>query len=313
LIGEAGATLQMANSQNSSFLITPSGGGTNITLHGLTIDGNKANNTAGSAIVFGGKNITIDGCVVKNTAEAGILLAPTSDHTAGNNAVRNCYILNPSLASNNWGGIGITGSAGALVRGNTIESTEGYMTYGIAVEPDNGTATNEITKIVISDNIIKGGRLFVDGGNLSSPLPLVTVQNNIVDARGSKGNSYDNDAPLYCRKVRGLVVQGNTTRDNLSSTSPFRAAVLEGISDFAFVSNVHYATTNSTAGLTRRAVYFSNTTTSSDGLVANNVIVSEQGQCEYGIYAYNGGSPLAITNVDYFNNKIVNFTTPTLP
>lgn len=270
----------------------------NITLRGFDINGNKANCTAGGGVIFGGKNITVDGLYVYNTPTAAIESSPRTGD--GNHRIINNYILNPATASNGWGGIGATSGTNVLIMGNTIESTDAYATYGIDVEPAN--AGDVMGNVLIANNILRGNRLYVDGANMTLPLTGVVVQGNFIDARGSKVTGQSNDAPVFLRHLDQLSFRNNETRSLETGSNVILGMVIDNVTNFDISGNT--LTGFALAGDGDRMIYFANDIGISDvGRVSDNYFINSNAGVQtirHGIHAYDA---TYATNITAFNNR----------
>lgn len=146
----AGATIKLADGQNSPHVIQVTGSGVSITGEG-TIDGNKANNTAGSIIFVDPdlSDVTVRHLELLNSAAHGVRVKGTSGPTTDRLTVRECKIDSP--ASN---GIYLNWEApDANLIGNNIVSPG-----------DNGIAANNSShNLVVKDNrVVDAGRMGVE-------------------------------------------------------------------------------------------------------------------------------------------------------
>jgi hypothetical protein len=297
------SVLKLKNNGNNYVLATV---GTdyfdNITVANLQVDGNKANNSKGGGIYLHGRNMAVLNTYVHDTADACILLgvpgngvSDTPDDS-GHRILGN-HCKNPATPTNNWGGIAVTHGSNFVIANNIVESTDGYMTYGIDIEPNRG---NTLNSVMIANNRIKGGRLFVDCKNLLSPCTDVLLVGNLVDAAGSKKTGFDNQAPLYLRKVDRFKATGNTFigDTNTPRQGIFIAAPL---TSFDISENTIYGRTY--AGGTAYGIYFNDEpSVASSGVLADNAIIGLDA-VDYGIYSYNGHGLFRVT---FANNRFVN-------
>lgn len=195
----------------------------NITIRNIRINGNKANTSSGGGIVAAGTNIVIENCYIYDCPNAAINIG---FRTGGyglritNNRFLNCG------KSNGWGAVGVTGGLDAVITGNQIVCNDAQGVYGIDIEP-NAMDYAGIGRILIANNQIRGGHIYVDGGNLTGGLLQdVSVTGNLVDATGSYLTTFANDAPFTCRSTKNLKVSDNTFIDNPLSAIAMRAMVL---------------------------------------------------------------------------------------
>lgn len=183
----------------------------NVAIKNLAIDGNKANNTTGGGVLLNGRNCEVSGCYIYDCPQGSIQAgAPSNGATdtplAGGYRIINNYCLNNGKSGASYPSIAITHGSNIDISDNVVVSTDTFMTFGIDIEPNSG---NTISSISIDGNEITGGRISVDGGNLSSPATNITVTDNFIDARGSDGPTQTNIAPLFLRKVSGFLGTGN--------------------------------------------------------------------------------------------------------
>lgn len=188
----------------------------------IRVDGNKANNTSGGGIYCSGRrnficnnyiHDTNDGAILFGPANSGVSNVPDCGHTviAGN-------IAKNAGDSNTWGAIGITHGRHIVISNNTVDSDDGGGTYGIDVEPNSG---NMCSDIVISNNTIRKGRLFIDGQPMggSNVIQRVVISGNNIDADGSyRPSDGSNMACIWLRQCKDVSVTGNTCFGDDTST-----------------------------------------------------------------------------------------------
>jgi hypothetical protein len=157
----------------------------------LQIDGNKASNVAGSGIFVAGSNITIDGCYIRDTPHAGIVIGTSGSQTCRNVQVLNNWVHNPSAPGLFWGALAVTGckpptgSAGVVFNGNLATTDDGGMSYGITIEPNSGWAQN-VQNVVIQSNTIRGGFIAATGDPAAFVKDIQILRND-VDASPANG------------------------------------------------------------------------------------------------------------------------------
>jgi hypothetical protein len=260
-----------------------------IIIRNIKINGNKANCSSGGGIVAAGINILIENCYIYDTPHACINMG----YRAGGKNIRllNNHCLNPGKSGNNWGAIGITGGNNIIVTGNLIESTDGFQGYGIDVEPDSGTPAASIGQIIIANNVIKAGNIQVDGEALSDTLNDVIVHNNIIDKRGGVATGFENEAPLYCRKINGLSIKNNILHNiGVAGTAAIVSIVLSAHNtNFDISDNTCYCLCPNISTFAIRAL-----DTNSYGRIANNFLIQQGSYAlTYGIYNFDD------TNLDH--------------
>jgi hypothetical protein len=194
-----GTIIKKAGTVTYALATTGVGLYTDITIRNIKINGNKANCTAGGCLAVSGKDILIENCTLYDPPNACINLG----YRAGGKNIRVIKNIckDSSLPNENWGAIGVTGGTNVVISENVIECTDGNQAYGISIEPDVGTPTDAIGQIIISNNVIRGGRVYVDGVALAGTLKDVLVHNNFIDARGSDLNGFTNEAQLFLRQT----------------------------------------------------------------------------------------------------------------
>lgn len=180
----------------------------NVRIANLQIDGNKANNTAGSGIIFGGQNIVVENCYVHDTAAGGIVLGrPTG---GGKQRIINNWVHNPALSGNFWGALSFTGGELCIMHGNMATSDDGFAAYGLNVEPN---ADWHVDHAVISNNIATNCRLVITG---PGTIDQATVVGNLIDADPNAGAG----AGLQVEDVTGATVIANNQVKGMNHTSP---------------------------------------------------------------------------------------------
>lgn len=276
----------------------------NITIANLTIDGNKANNTSGGGIYLHGRNHAVLNCSVHDCANVGILLGVPSNGAvntpldSGHRIVGN-YVKDCSLSTGGWGGIAVTHGRNIAITDNVIESTDAYQTYGIDLEPNTGCLCESVT---VANNVIRGGRIFVDGTNITA-ITNVAITGNIVDASAAFNTAGTNNACLFLRNVTGLTIAGNECIGN-SSYGQQGASLYATVADFAITNNLFRLTPYASGS--EYGIWVNNDASQAvRGMIAQNTFVSATA-FDYGVYSFHA---TGLVNVSVGPNVGQNITT----
>jgi hypothetical protein len=189
----------------------------NFSIRFLEIDGNNVNNDAGNGIQIAGQNITIEGLYIHDTADAGIAISSDPLATSKNIKLLNNWVHNPSLSGRGMGAIAIlhcnpgTGETGAVVRGNLATTDDGFMSYGIAIEPN--VPTQKVLNTLIEENTVRGGFI---GASATGLVRDVQILNNRVDAAGVPGSP----GAIRIESVTGIIKVNNNSVVGDSGYSP---------------------------------------------------------------------------------------------
>lgn len=195
----------------------------NVHIEGLKFDGNKSNNSSGGGIYGNGRNWTVRNVEMYDCVMAAILFGVSSNGAtntpqAGRHRVEGGLFKNCGK-SNGWGALAITHGTDIVFKGFEVWNEDGQGGYGFDVEPELG---NTIDGIVVSDFIIRGGQVLLDGANLGGALfaKNLTVANATIDARGSYNPSNQtNMAPLFLRQVRNVGISNVICYGHASATA----------------------------------------------------------------------------------------------
>jgi hypothetical protein len=301
-----GSILKLKNSGNNYLLANTNGAQyiDNVAIRNLAIDGNKANNTSGGGIAMNGRNFELSGCYIHDTANACLNFGASSNGAtntplSGNVRIVNNYCKNASLSGAAWGALAVTHGSNVVISGNVVESTDGFQTYGIDVEPNSN---NIIDNILISGNVVKGGRIFADCGEMVSPGTNISILDNRVDARGSDGATVVNIAPLYVRNVTGFIATGNYL---IGHDSGIRGGIHVQGSLTSFKISDNYIVPSQPASGNGYGIHFNNVASCAvDGEVSDNTLIAAE-TVSYGIYAFHA---TGLVNVKIGTNFFKNFT-----
>lgn len=146
IAAEGGATLKAAdaNSITTAMLVVSSG----VTLRGLRLDGNSANNTTGIYSGISGTHtsrVVIEGCYILATPKNGILLWATTTPNV------DFGIVNNVVTDVGWRGIEVVYAFAGNIVGNKVISSG---SNGIGVEPGSDPTLHPCKNVVIRDNYI---------------------------------------------------------------------------------------------------------------------------------------------------------------
>lgn len=303
--------LKLKNSGNNFLLATTNGAVyvDNVAIRDLAIDGNKANNTTGGGVLLNGRNCEVSGCYIYDCPQGSIQSGAASNGAtdtplAGALRIVNNYCLNNGKSGASYPSIAVTHGSNVTIQGNIVVSTDTFMTAGIDVEPNSG---NTISAIKISGNVVVGGRIFADGGNLASPATSISVVDNHVDARGSDGPTVTNIAPLFIRKVDGFVASGNHL---IGHADGVRGGihVESALSNFSICDNLIVA--SQPAAGSGYGIHFNNVASvATNGSVENNTLIAAE-PTTYGIFAFHATAFGTPSSVKVGRNTIIGFTNP---
>lgn len=259
----------------------------NITIKNLTIDGNKANTSAGGGIALAGLNIEVNNVYIHDTPDAGVNFGYRA--SGGNNRVLNSFFLNCGKVGNNYGAIAVTGGPGITIAGNQILCNDGGQHYGIDIEPNVGVPPADAGNVSIYGNIIKGGTLQVDFANLAAPATNIVISHNLVDVRGAHDTGSDNIAPFFHRNYRNFIFSDNISYAHDTATDPFQGIYFWNLFNGTVANNSFFGR-DVGGGVNERVLYFDASHPSSDVALLFNRIGSYNGTITFGINAVAGSS-----------------------
>jgi hypothetical protein len=151
----------------------------------LQIDGSKTTNLLGSGIFVAGSNVTIEGCTIFDTPQAGIVIGTNGAQVCQNVRVLNNWVHNPSPYVDPWGAYAVTGckppspiNVAVIFRGNFASTDDGNMSYGITLEPHSNFGQT-IQNVVIENNTLKGGFIAVSGDPAAYVKDVAILANQI--------------------------------------------------------------------------------------------------------------------------------------
>lgn len=197
----------------------------NIVIKDLQIDGNKTHNTVGSAISIAGFNVEVSNTYIHDSAHACVDIGRPSD--GGQIKIINNRCHNPALPGNFWGAFAITGGDGGFMANNTATTDDGYMAYGLDIEPNPGWT---VKNVEISNNVVEGGSIYATGSGtglteLNSERRVsenITIKNNVVKAHRLPVAGSAAGAPPALRIIglAGKVIISDNTLEGPTHTSP---------------------------------------------------------------------------------------------
>ncbi|MEK6210330.1 MAG: glycosyl hydrolase family 28-related protein [Pseudomonadota bacterium] len=278
----------------------------NVTIDNLRIDGNKHQNRSSGGIVMNGRNFVITQCTVHDTVQACIECgapgkgAERTPLSSGIRVIAN-YCLNPGLNGNAWGAIGITHGSNVLVQDNVCETTDGQMSYGIDIEPNAG---NLIDGVKVIGNILRGGRLYVDCENMSSPGRNIHVSQNQILAENALPTKFANAAAVFLRNIDGLTIESNLIVGHPASEW-MGIMVASPITQFSLRSNKILGPAK--GGTAKYGIFFGyRAGIATHGEITGNSIDGGAG-LRYGIYA---AHPRALSDVKIAENVFTSVEQP---
>ena len=226
---EGTGTIKVSDSTNDHAITIT---GDNVVIDGITLDGNRANNTAGNGIYsVGADNVSVLNCVIHDVEDIGVVLKGGNDFKVHNNVIYDCafqHILsnaedeamtNVSITDNRIyvsafgintdnGGIGTNASSNSITRvtiaGNIVDFP---VSTSAPVNQVLITTYGNVSHYVISNNIVSGGRIGISNGGAHDGV----CEGNTVDQpyqigiEVATGGAYETD---YV-SVKGNVVVGS--------------------------------------------------------------------------------------------------------
>jgi parallel beta-helix repeat protein len=268
VIFEPGSTWTLANGTNADAFGTGSGGVSNITLAGLTLAGNAANQTSGSGVnIQNFANITLEKLTLNNVWRNGINIDGTGG-VSKNLVVRGCVIDSNGLTistATGANGISITNNPSkVLIQGNYVTNSG---SANIAIE---GVGT----RITIDDN-------FCDTSGLNS----LAVADNITGYDHSNNHITVTNNQCYNSGNHSMHFAGS---DIIVTSNQLDTSVQDGIriASTGNVDTVHrfLIANNSIRNSGNNGIYVLN---ADDGLMGGNIISGQ------------AGSPIVTDSVTY--------------
>ena len=289
-----------ASSTGGIFRATPGSPVTNVYIADLYVDGNKAN-AASSVDHFrmGGANITLERVRIENANQAAINIGyDVSTHCH----VRDCTVVNPANASNNYGGIAFTHVLHGSIVGCTVISSDGYMTYGIDVEP-NSYAASENGNITIANNRVIGGQITLACQSATNGIPSnFAITGNVVDNSSGKGGNTTQVPPIVVCNAQNVTIAGNTLFDHATSTN----GTCRGI---YFLGALNVSVTGNSLTVRNTILdesVFTFVSPASTGSVTGNTINGVSTSSTQPRFLCNGQETYG-TSVSFSGNRVVNF------
>jgi len=306
-----GSRLKCKSGINTSWII-PSGSGyvDNVHVVDLQLDGNGGANSAGTMLQLRGRKCSVERCYFHDGQSSAVYVG--GDHTntplAGDVDILDNLIVDPNVSGASITmGIAIVFGSNIRVSRNTIASTNGYMTAGIGIEPNNSNDT--LDDVTLEANAIRAGRILLDCGNMTNAGTQIRVVNNRIDVRGTSGTPTEQWAPIVVRAITGLQVVDNYAVGHPDSAwgSMYihngSAVSGVGISRFQIANNVFFPQANGTS----RAIHFEPTdgdNIATDGVFANNFIYA----LETVTHGFQAVSDTSIARVTFDGNRFFNVT-----
>ncbi len=248
--------LKLKDSSNESILVHANTSNVNnIRIANLAFDGNKANNTSGSAISFGGQNIVVEGCYFHDMPHAGVNIE-SSVSGGGKIRILNNWCHNPALSGNYWGAFAVTSGDDVIISGNIATEDDGFMAYGITIEPNTGWT---VSNVIIDNNIIYDGRIVVGGDgtitnvkitnndvrwatttlNTTSPITVLSVLGKVKISNNEIEGPTTLAPCIYLTDLVGAMVTGNRITQNAidQGTYPVAVGILLSNTTYSDISN----------------------------------------------------------------------------
>jgi hypothetical protein len=215
--------LQVKNNLNADFIVkTYSDPQTDhVSIRNCQIDGNKANNTAGSAIQIFGDNILIEGNYIHDPADACVVLGKPTGPDAMRILHNWCH--NPAKSGNFWGAFAFTGGDNLLMSGNLATSTDHFSAYGYDIEPNPLWTVNNAR--LTNNSSTAGGLVVTAGAGGGATVSNIHIADNWIDSYQSAGTGHG----LHLRDIGGSVtVQNNYVRGGAHTSSGVALIGLNG-------------------------------------------------------------------------------------
>jgi len=204
----------------------------------IAITGNTVKNVghARGITIEGGKDVSVTGNVIQQTASNGILVNSIGSALTDTFTTSNVIIANNIISSANGDGIHINGkNSGVVLRGNKITS------------PASAGVRLLMGRVVMDGNIIDDAGdtgIAADGGN-NAPSAETVIINNVI-RRSQKGG-------LYCA-VSKVTFSGNVIQEPSQNGAPVAGALFYNCNDL-MITNNRIDATNST--LTPQGIFVS--------------------------------------------------------
>ena len=175
-------------------------GGDGCVIKGLTIDGNRSDDTSSpwsfGILILTAVDFVVKDCNIKNCSYDGILIDADYMQSGLINRKR-CYgtIENCNITNNHRNGLAITDSSGGCVVKNCYFA--GNDLFGLDIEPDR----HHTTKHTITDSTFDGDHLSLYG---SDPAKILVWDTTVEDC------SFINGANFRCYGTRNITAANNT-------------------------------------------------------------------------------------------------------
>ena len=251
------------NIQNCDFINAGIGGINISSTSNLLIENCTVNNSLSNGIVAASSkasNVTIRGCSVKNTGVLpGMGLSNGNSYKAITASVLSNLLIEYNKVDTSgyvaidWQGSNVNVNYNVVDYFDFIkDDAGGIYTYSSGSDVAPGTV---YTNRVVSNNIVMNGAgapngrnsstLFVTGIYLDGRTMNVSILNNTVFNNGKNG--------IHCNNPQGVVIQGNTSYNNLNAVSVMRWANLGVIRNLTIKNNILYSKTDA-----QRCLYYTN-------------------------------------------------------
>jgi len=180
----------------------------NVSISNMRFIGNKATYTTSSGGIYfaRGNNYSVKNCVFENFAQVGVLCGLPSNGVidypnqgklfVDSNVFTNC-------GNNGFGAIAVTHGSDIVISNNICTSTDEKAGYGIDLEVNTG---NYISNATLSNNILTGCSMIIDGNSATTTNDNIVISGNIVNSNMGYVTTV---SPLYLRDVNGLNCVNN--------------------------------------------------------------------------------------------------------
>lgn len=181
-----------------------------VTFIGLGFDGQKGTMNSGFPIICDTTDVTVRDCYFKDTPYSAALQGNVAS-TRWKFHYNFCENAGGKSGAAGWPALPFLSGDYNEAIGNIVVCTDGFMGYGVGLEPENGNPRLRHTKII--GNTVIGGQISVDGVNQEANHTVydTIVQGNYVDATDSYASTsdFESGAPLFIRNAELVNVSNN--------------------------------------------------------------------------------------------------------
>lgn len=177
LFGSVGSIIKIKDSKDASMNMIqnsdPTGGNSNILIHGISLDGNRSNQTTGTmhgVYLDNASNCKITNCTIKSLRRDGVKIV-----NAGYNKIMGCHfedngygpsiysdfneIVHNTIKRSLWVGIFLDGACNNLISGNIVLESSQYINLDTQQITVDGPSDDPGDDNIIANNIVRKGSL----------------------------------------------------------------------------------------------------------------------------------------------------------